>query len=71
MKKELSIEGMMCEHCVQHVTRALEGLPKAADVSVDLAAKKAFLSVPDTVTDDAIKAAVADAGYEVTGIKAL
>ena len=71
MKKELAIEGMMCEHCVKHVTRALEGLPGAAEVNVDLAEKKAFLSVPDTVTDDAIKAAVADAGYEVTGIKTL
>ena len=69
MKKELAIEGMMCEHCARHVSKALEGLPGAAEVSVDLAGKKALVSVPDTVTDEAIKAAIADAGYEVAGIK--
>ena len=26
MKKELMIEGMMCQNCVKHVTHALEGI---------------------------------------------
>ena len=69
MKKELSIEGMMCQNCVKHVTRALEGIPGATDVNVSLENKKATVSVPETVTDDALKAAVVDAGYEVTGIQ--
>ncbi len=69
MKKELSIEGMMCQNCVKHVTRALEGIPGATDVDVSLEDKKATVSVPEAVTDDALKAAVADAGYEVTGIQ--
>lgn len=32
MKKELMIEGMMCQNCVKHVTHALDGIPGAADV---------------------------------------
>ena len=68
MKKELSIEGMMCQNCVKHVTKALEAVPGAADVAVSLEEKKATVSVPGTVTDEALKAAVTEAGYEVTGI---
>ncbi len=69
MKKELSVEGMMCQNCVKHVTRALEGVPGASDVRVSLEDKKATVSVPASVSDDALKAAVTEAGYEVTGIE--
>ena len=68
MKKELIIEGMMCQNCVKHVTHALEGIPGAADVQVSLEDKKATVNVPESVTDEALKAAVTEAGYEVTGI---
>ena len=68
MKKELMIEGMMCQNCVKHVTHALEGILGAADVQVSLEDKKATVNVPESVTDEALKAAVTEAGYEVTGI---
>ena len=70
MKKELSIEGMMCQNCVKHVTHALEGIPGAADVQVSLEDKKAVVSAPETVTDEMLKAAVREEGYEVTNIAA-
>ena len=69
MKKELSVEVMMCQNCVKHVTHALESIPGASQVSVQLDAKKATVCVPDSVSDDALKAAITQAGYEVTGIK--
>lgn len=68
VKKELNVEGMMCQNCVKHVTKALIGIDGVSDVSISLEEKKAVASVSDKVTDDALKAAVADAGYEVTGI---
>lgn len=68
MKKTLGIEGMTCGNCVRHVTRALEGLPGASDVSVSLEGKSAQVTVPEDVTDEQITAAVADAGYEVVSI---
>ena len=68
MKKELMIEGMMCQNCVKHVTHALDGISGAADVQVSLENKKATVNVPESVTDEALKAAVTEAGYEVTGI---
>ena len=68
MKKELMIEGMMCQNCVKHVTHALDGIPGAADVQVSLENKKATINVPESVTDEALKAAVTEADYKVTGI---
>ena len=68
MRKTLGIEGMTCGNCVKHVTRALEGLPGAIDVSVSLEDKSAQVSVPEGVTDEQITAAVVDAGYEVVSI---
>ena len=60
---------MMCQNCVKHVTKALESIPGASNVKVSLEDKKATVTVPDSVTDDTLKAAVAEAGYEVTGIQ--
>ena len=68
MHKKLTVEGMTCANCVRHVTRALEGLPGATGVSVDLDSKTAVLDVPETVTDEAIRTAVADEGYQVVAI---
>ncbi len=69
VRKILLVEGMMCQNCVRHVTRALEGIPGAADVSVSLEEKQAAVTVPGTVTDQDLVAAVTEAGYEVTDIQ--
>lgn len=66
--KNLSIEGMMCDHCVMHVTKALEGVEGVSDVKVSLEGKSATLEAAPSVTDEQLKAAVADAGYEVTNV---
>ena len=67
MKTTLNIEGMMCQHCVAHVKKALEGVPGAETVEVSLERNNAV--VTGTADPEAMKAAVADAGYEVTGIE--
>ena len=71
MKKELSIEGMMCQNCVKHVLHALEKVPGASQVEVSLEGKCATLEVPESVSDADLKAAVTEEGYEGTGIKTL
>lgn len=63
----LSIEGMMCEHCKKHVEEALGKLP-VSSVSVNLAEKNAVITPTDTISDDTLKQAIADAGYEVVNI---
>ncbi len=71
MKKKISLEGMSCEHCVNHVTSALKELVGVSKVEVNLAAKNATVEVSQEVSDEDIKAAIYEAGYEVKKIEAL
>ena len=66
MKKTVTIEGMMCAHCAAHVEKALNALP-GVKATVDLAAGTA--AVEGDAADDAIRAAVTEAGYTVKGIR--
>lgn len=67
MIKTLDVEGMTCKHCVMHVTNALQGVAGVTKVQVDLSSKKAVVE-GSNLDDQAMKDAVADAGYEVTAI---
>ena len=67
MKKTVKIEGMMCQHCVKAATKALEAVEGVTGVTVSLEEKQAV--VEGTASDEALTAAVVDAGYEVTGIE--
>ncbi|RMI06634.1 heavy-metal-associated domain-containing protein [Cellulomonas triticagri] len=64
-----SVDGMTCGNCVRHVTEELTAIPGVTDVQVDLVAGG---SSPVTVTsdgpiaDEAVAAAVDEAGYAVT-----
>ncbi len=69
MEKTLEIKGMMCQHCVAHVKKALEGVSGVSKVEVSLENKNAVIEAGVTVADEALKAAVSEAGYEVTAIK--
>ena len=65
MEKKVVIEGMMCQHCRAHVDKALNGIP-GASATVDLDSKTAV--VTGDVSDEAIRAAVEEAGYQVVSI---
>lgn len=71
MKKVLDIEGMMCQHCVAHVNKALSGIEGVEAVAVSLENKNAAVTLAADVSDDALVKAVVDAGYEVKGVKTL
>lgn len=66
MKKTVKIEGMMCMHCVKAVEKALTAVDGVTGVAVSLEDKQAV--VEGSAADDALKAAVVEAGYEVTEI---
>ena len=68
MTKTIHIEGMMCQHCVRHATEALNKLEGVSAV-VSLENKNAVCTITGEVSDEALKAAIVDAGYEVTGIE--
>ena len=60
----LTVEGMMCQHCVSHVKKALEGVKGVTAVTVDLDAKTATVEALSSVSSDTLITAVKDAGYE-------
>jgi len=65
MTTTVSIAGMTCAHCVRAVFTSLAGVPgiERADVSIG----KAEIEHDASVTPEAIRDAIAVAGYEVTG----
>ena len=69
MEKVISIEGMACMHCVNHVQQALSAVPGVKEAKVDLESKSATVSVDGSVTDAALKAAVDEAGYQAVSIR--
>ena len=68
MKKTLVVEGMMCQHCVAHVTKALQGVSGVSAVEVNLKKKTAIVTLAAEVSSDSLIAAVTEAGYEVKKI---
>lgn len=63
----VQIKGMMCEHCVAAVTKALQGLNDVESVRVVLSENRAYLR--GTVSDTAIRQAIQEAGYKVKNIQ--
>ena len=68
MEREITIEGMSCQHCVKAAAKALSSIEGVSDVKVDLETKKAVFTADESVTDDMIKEVISEEGYEVTEI---
>lgn len=69
MEKTIKIEGMMCNHCEMHVKKALEALDGVKSAEVSHTAGTAVVTLEKAVADNALKQAVVDQGYTVTGIE--
>ena len=68
MTKILKIDGMMCNHCVAHVTKALSGVAGVSKVDVNLKKKTATIEFTEEVAKETLVTAVTEAGYEVKKI---
>lgn len=69
MKTTIKVEGMSCAHCVKHVTNALTELDNVSNVVVNLDTATAVFESSAVVTDEVIKAALDDAGYDAVKIE--
>ena len=69
MEKTLKIEGMMCGHCEMHVKKALEALDGVGNAEVSHKTGTAVVTFQKEVSDDVLKKAVTDQGYNVTDIQ--
>ena len=69
MEKVIEIKGMMCGHCEAHVKKALEALEGVASAEASHEKGTAVVQLSGSVDDAALKKAVEEEGYEVTGIR--
>ena len=69
MEKTLKIEGMMCGHCEMHTKKALEALDGVTKVEVSHKTGTAVVTLDKDVSNDVLKQAVAEQGYQVTDIQ--
>ncbi len=67
MKKVIEINGMSCGHCQARVENALNEIA-GVEAKVELKKNRAIVNLKSEVTDETLKNAVTEAGYEVVSI---
>jgi copper ion binding protein len=60
-----TVQGMTCGHCVSSVTEEVSQISGVQKVDVDLATGKVTVTSDEPVAEDALRAAVTEAGYEL------
>lgn len=65
---QVSVQGMTCQNCVRHVQQALAGLPGVTQVKVSLERGQAEVEAQGQVSDQAIRQALEEEGYQATAI---
>lgn len=69
IKKVITIEGMMCEHCKAKVEKALLELKDVSKVKVNLEDKTATIYSKSSINESDITTAIAKLDYKVTNIR--
>lgn len=70
MRKKLLVDGMSCEHCVNHLKVALtEDIDGIEVIEVSLEDKYAIVDMKDDVLESKLKEVIEDLGYELKGIE--
>lgn len=64
METKLTVGGMNCGACVNHVTKALQSVAGVQTATVDLAAGSATVQHDETTNPAKLIEAVAEAGYQ-------
>ncbi|MFD0399647.1 heavy-metal-associated domain-containing protein [Kitasatospora sp. NPDC127121] len=61
------VKGMTCGHCVTSVTAELRKIDGITDVAVDLATGEVTVDSTLPLADEAVAAAIDEAGYDLVG----
>ncbi|MEU0883378.1 cation transporter [Lentzea sp. NPDC005914] len=64
---DYTVNGMTCGHCAASVTEEITQISGVSDVSVHLETGKVTVTSTAPVALDDVRAAVAEAGYELAG----
>ena len=63
--QNFTVVGMTCGHCVSSVTEEVTEIAGVSNVDVDLASGNVTVTSAEPISDDAIRAAVEEAGYSL------
>lgn len=63
---EYTVTGMVCQHCVSAVTEELGAIAGVTTVQVDLATGRISVTSDVALDDDTVRAAISEAGYEMS-----
>lgn len=69
MQKELKIEGMKCDGCVETVQKRFSDIPGVEEVVVDLAGKTAVVKSNKEIADDIFRKALVGTKFTVVANK--
>jgi copper chaperone len=61
-----TVTGMTCGHCVASVTEEVREIPGVTEVRVDLASGSLSVTSGSLIDEGAVRAAVAEAGYQLS-----
>lgn len=64
-ERTYTVSGMTCGGCANKVTDHVEQIDGVSDVSVDIPNRRLTLNSTSTVTDEAVHAAIEQAGYTI------
>jgi copper chaperone CopZ len=70
MTRVLSVPDMSCGHCKVTVEKALLAVDGVDSASVDLDAKTVSIEHAGSVSEDALRGAITDAGYSIAEMRA-
>ena len=63
--QNFTVVGMTCGHCVASVTEEVTEIAGVSNVDVDLSSGNVTVTAAEPISDDAIRAAVEEAGYSL------
>lgn len=61
----ITVAGMTCSGCAKSVRAELQAVPGVVDVDIDLSNGTVTINSASAVDDEAVKAAVEEAGYQL------
>ena len=67
--KEISIDGMMCDHCKARVEKILNQIDGIEEAKVSLEDKNAIVKISKEIDNSIIVEAIEDIGFTVKGVK--
>ena len=67
-KMKINVNGMMCGHCEAHVKKALEAIEGIESAVASHEENTVTITCSKEISEELIKAAVEDAGYEFVGV---